>query len=99
MTDSVTLAQPKRIASFSLDPTTSWQALRLEGPGDFTFQNTSVAVLFWAQGRDEATAPGFTGFQMPAGAEPLNIPVSAEYPVFWYKAASAVTGIPGQLHF
>ncbi len=97
--ETVNVAQPKRLRDLAIAVTSSWTSVRLDVPGDLTFQNVDPsAALTWWQGGDTTPPAAGMGFVMPAGSEPLNIPVSEGQPYFWVKCASSMT-LPAQLHF
>ena len=81
----------------TLTSTSAWTYVLLTAPGDITFQNTSNLTLYWWQTPTSAV-PTQPGFQMAAGAAPLNIPVASGTQYFWWTYTTTGANVPAQAH-
>ena len=93
----VSVVEPPAAVDITLTSTSAWTYTLLTVPGNLTFQNTSNLTLYWWQ-TATTVVPSQPGFQMASGAAPLNIPVSAGLPYFWWTYTTTGANCPAQAH-
>ena len=95
--ETVGVGSPLNRADLNLASVTAWTYIYCTctaQPCDVTFQNTaSNSTMFWSVQPSSAATPASTGFQMPAGSPPLNVPVSPGQNWFFWSFTGGGSGV------